>query len=124
MYRLRSWSLTISASCLRTYAASPFTFFLRRSGPSKEISSSSFSMIVCSRRAPIFSDDSFTCAANLATSSSASSVSDILLGERVFRLFEDPDKVFHRERFQLDTDRKPALQFRYQIAGLRNVERS
>ena len=48
----------------------------------------------------------------------------VLLGERVLRLFEDADKIVHGERFQFDPDRKPALQFGNQIAGLGHMERA
>src|SRR6267154_1753187 len=64
----------MSASCFVTYAASTFTFFFFKSGASNEISSRTFSKIVCKRRAPIFSVCSFTVVANFATVATASSV--------------------------------------------------
>src|SRR6266516_3697668 len=64
----------MSASCLLTYAASTLTFFFLRSGASNEISSSTFSRIVCRRRAPMFSVCSFTLVAKRATLATASSV--------------------------------------------------
>ena len=60
MYRDRSSFFTISASIRITYGSSITTRFSIRSGPSNEISSSSFSITVCSRRAPMFSVRSFT----------------------------------------------------------------
>src|SRR5258705_126502 len=64
----------MSASCLFTYAASILTAFFFKSGASNDSSSKTFSMMVCRRRAPIFSVCSFTVVANLAMAWTASSV--------------------------------------------------
>src|SRR5438067_13358669 len=60
IYRERSWSLTMSASIFETYTGSMTTFFSFMSGASKLTMSSTRSMMVCSRRAPMFSVFSFT----------------------------------------------------------------
>ena len=90
-------------------------------------------MIVCRRRAPMFSLASLTCAASLAISSIASSVNVSLmpsvssramycrisafLGSRRMRM-----KSSVAERLQLDANRKAALKFGDEVAGLRDVE--
>src|SRR5207302_4404500 len=55
MYRDRSSFFTMSASIFVTYASSIVTVLSPRSGPSNEISSSSFSSTVARRGAPMFS---------------------------------------------------------------------
>lgn len=54
MNRLKSSSLTIDSSCLRTYSLSILTVLRFISGASKLTSSNSRSRIVCNRRAPMF----------------------------------------------------------------------
>ena len=123
---------SMSAGTLSEIAPAPaFTM----SGASKLISSSTFSMMVCRRRAPMFSVVSLTWKAKLAISSRASgansslrpSVSSSAIGlldERGARLGEDAQEVVDRERLQLDADGKAALQFGDQVAGLGDVERA
>ena len=93
------------------------------SGASNETSSSSRSITVCSRRAPMFSVMSLTRAAKSAMRATAPGVNAqrhllgaqqrrVLLDQRVARLGEDPDEVVARERLQLDADREATLQLR------------
>ena len=92
-------------------------------------------MMVCSRRAPIFSVPSFTRKAKRAISSRASrrelqldalslQQRRVLLGQRRLRLRQNADEIFHGERLQLHADGKASLQLRNQVARLRNVERA
>src|SRR6185437_12187953 len=74
IYGDKSWSFTMSVSILRTYSASILICSPFFSGASKLISSSTRSMIVCRRRAPMFSVPSFTRKAKCAISSSESLV--------------------------------------------------
>src|ERR1700683_1323773 len=73
MKRLRSAFLARSPMCFCTYAASIFTVSPVRSGAEKEISSSTRSITVCNRRAPIFSTLELTATATSATASIESS---------------------------------------------------
>src|SRR5688500_17500484 len=72
MYRERSWSRMMSCRRSRTYSASIVSSLPGWSGASNEISSSSFSMIVYRRRAPMFSVLAFTRIAMSAMASTAS----------------------------------------------------
>src|SRR5439155_18571453 len=74
MYRERSSFFTMSASIRETYASSMMTRLSAKSGPSNDTLSSSFSMTVWSRRAPIFSVRSLTMVAKSAIRQMASSV--------------------------------------------------
>ena len=100
---------------------------------SKEISSSTRSITVCSRRAPMFSTVEFTCAAMSASASMASSVKfsvdalglhqrHVLLDEARLRLRQDAAQVLRRQRLQLDADRQAALQLGQQVRRLGHVE--
>src|SRR5919106_2112670 len=72
MYLDRSWSRLRSARRSLTYSASMVSSLPGMSGASNEISSKSRSMIVYSRRAPMFSVLAFTCMAISAIASTAS----------------------------------------------------
>ena len=97
-----------------------------RSGAAKEISSSTRSITVCSRRAPIFSTVEFTATAMSASASMAIvgdverdafglQQRDILLDQRSLRLGQDAAHVVAGQRLQFDADRQPSLQFRQQV---------
>ena len=105
------------------------------SGASNDTSSSSFSITVCSRRAPMFSVRSLTIVAKSAIRSIAPGVNEsvdalgreqrrVLLDQRVLRLGQDADEILAAERLELDPDREAALQLRNQIRRLRDVERA
>ena len=100
---------------------------------SKEMSSSSFSITVYRRRAPMFSVRSFTCAGDLGQPADAG-VGEfelhalggeqrlVLACQARVGLGQDALEVVHRQARQLDADRQPALQFRDQVRGLGQVE--
>ena len=103
------------------------------SGASKEISSSSFSITVCSRRAPMFSVRSLTSTAKSAIAPIASAVNverhalgdeqrRVLLDQRALRLGQDADELVPAERLELDADREAALQLGDQVRRLGDVE--
>src|ERR1700674_3402272 len=82
-------------------------------------------MMVCKRRAPIFSVPSFTRKAKRATSSSASGVnSSFTPSVSSNAMYCRVSEVFHGERLQFHSNREAALQFGNQIARLRYVERA
>ena len=59
-----------------------------------------------------------------ATATSASASIAPSLDQRRLRLGQDPAHVVARQRFQLDADRQPPLQFRQQVRGLCDMERA
>ena len=90
-------------------------------------------MMVCSRRAPMFSVASFTAAANLAISCKRFvgesqldafrfEQRDVLLHQRALGLLQDADEILRGERMQLHPDGKAALQFGNQVGRLGDVE--
>ena len=100
-----------------------------------EISSSTRSITVCSRRAPIFSTLEFTATAMSAMASIASSVKSsvtpsVCISATYCLISEASVSVRMRRKssrvsaLQFDADRQPALQFGQQVRGLRNVERA
>ena len=91
-------------------------------------------MIVCRRRAPIFSVRSLTTVAVRAISCTASSVKDqlqplgrhqggVLTDEGVFRFGQNADEFLLAEVLQFHPDGKAALQFGNQVATAWTRER-
>ena len=134
MNRLRSAFLARSPTFFSMKAASIAIVSPDRSGAEKLTSSSTRSITVCRRRAPIFSTVALTSAATRASALIASSVKasvdalgahqrDILLDEARFGLGEDAAEIVFGQRGELDPDRQAALQFGQKIGGPRRHER-
>ncbi len=113
-----------------TYSRSTTTRVPLRSAASKDTVSSSRSITVCRRRAPIFSVRSFT---SKATSASRMHARVSKFQGQTFRRHERRilpaiadasgsvrmrTEVAHDQRFQLDSDRQAALQFGIRSEGL------
>ena len=124
----------MSASIFVTYGGSMVTFFSFISGASKLMMSSTRSMMVCNRRAPMFSVFSFTrprIARSLPMPPGEFQLQPSVSSSAVYCFTSDDfgsvrilHEILDRERLQLDTNREAALQLGNQIARLRNVERA
>ena len=110
-------------------------FVLALSAASKLMVSSTRSITVESRRAPIFSTFEFTSTAISAIASIASSVnssstpsvaekSDVLLDQARFRLAQDAAEIVACQRLQFHPDGQAPLQLRQEVGGLRHMERA
>ena len=86
-------------------------------------------MIVCSRRAPMFSVVSFTRVAKRAISCDGIGLEgqldafgfqqgDVLLDQRVLRLRQNADEILDRQRIQFDANRKRPCSSGIRSAGL------
>jgi zinc protease len=129
----------LALSQLKPSSTAYFFRFMRemRSSASKLKSSSSFSITVCRRRAPMFSTLSFTCAAmraifaRIAASGCVNRASPfgaeqraILLDEAGLGFGQDADEILLGQRLQLHPDRQAALQLGQQVARLGDMERA
>ena len=133
--RLKSVFLARSPMCCSTKAASILIVSPERSGAAKEISSSTRSITVCSRRAPMFSMLPFTATAMSAmasiasgvkssvTPSVASSATYCLISEASgsVRMRRKSSRVSARSSTRIG---KPALQLGQQVRRFRQVERA